>query len=142
MTVTKLQQHSSEQLELLEPLLAPAEADQCEAIGQEFIESRIHLVGTPDYSGDSTSSTALDLLRSLKLSLIERGGILATLPRDRFASQQLGLDLLTYQALRDRPSINAELLQHVLHRFQHRARYWSEVEQLLLQSAGRKPIAG
>lgn len=142
MNVSILRQQSSERLELLAPLLAPAEADRCEAIGAEFIERGICHERQPDHSGISTSSTGLDLLRSLRLSLIERGAILAKLPRDRFANRQLGLDLQTWQALREQPAKDPELLQLVLHRFQSRAYYWSEVEQLLLQSMGREPTAG
>ncbi len=132
MSVSDMYQQSAERLELLAPLLAPAEADRCEAMGEELIESGIVHESSPEHLDDSINSTALDLLRSLRLSLIERGGILATLPRDRFASRQLGLDLLTYQALRDQPTVDPELLQLVLHRFESRACYWSEVVKILL----------
>lgn len=142
MSVSKLHQQSSERLELLAPLLAPAEADRCEAMGEELIESGIPHECSSEHLDDSINSTAFGLLRSLRQSLIERGGILATLPRDRFASRQLGLDLVTYQALRGRPTVDPELLQLVLHRFESRACYWTEVEQVLLQSLGRKPTIG
>lgn len=99
-----MRQQSSERLELLAPLQAPAEADRCEAIGAEFMERGIYHERQPDHSGTSTSATGLDLLRSLRLSLIERGATLAKLPRDRFANRQLGLDLQTLQALREQPA--------------------------------------
>lgn len=140
MRVSDMYQQSAERLELLDPLLAPAEADRCEAIGKQFIVSKNCSEARPD-PGRPRNSAVLDLLHSLKLSLIERAGTLAELPRDRAASQQLGLDLLTYQALRDQADQTfpaAELLQLVLRRFQSRARYWSEVAQLLSRSEGRE----
>lgn len=121
MNVSNLRQQSPERLDLLAPLLAPAEADRCEAIGAEFIERGICHERQPDHSGPSTSSTGLDLLHSLMLSLIERGATLAKLPRDRFANRQLGLDLRTLQAFQEKPVKDPELLLLVLHRFQSRA---------------------
>jgi hypothetical protein len=142
-SVSNIFQQSTERLELLDPLLAPTEADRCEAIGKQFIVSRNCPETRPD-SGRPRNPAVLDLLHSLKLSLIERGGTLAELPRDRAASQQLGLDFLTYQALRDQAGQTLpapELLQLVLRRFQSRARYWSEVAHLLPRSEGREPDA-
>lgn len=142
MNVSNLRQQSPERLDLLAPLLAPAETDRCEAIGAEFIERGICHERQPDHSGPSTSSTGLNLLHSLMLSLIERGATLAKLPRDRFANRQLGLDLRILQEFQEKPDKDPELLLLVLHRFQSRAYYWSEVEQLLLQRVGKEPTAG
>lgn len=140
MNVRSIHQQSCNQVELLDPLLVPAESDRCEALGAEFIKQRIF--HEPDYSDAPSGPTALDLLRSLKSSLAERGATLAKLPRDRFANRQLGLDLQTLRALQGQPTKDPELLQLVLHRFQSRAYYWSEVEQLLLQRVDKEPTAG
>jgi hypothetical protein len=140
MNVRSFHQQSCNQVELLESLLVPAESDRCEALGAEFIKQRIF--HEPDCSDAPSGLAPLDLLRSLKSSLIERGATLSKLPRDRFASRQLGLDLRTLQAFQEKPVKNPELLRLVLHRFQARAYYWSEVEQLLLQRVGKQPTAG
>lgn len=140
MNVRSFRQQSCNQVELLEPLLVPAESDRCEALGAEFIKKRIF--HEPDCSDASSGPAALDLLRSLKSSLIERGATLAKLPRDRFANRQLGLDLQTLQAFQRQPIKDPELLRLVLHRCQSRAYYWSEVEQLLLQRVDKELTAG
>lgn len=135
-----------EELELLAPVLSPTEADRCQAIGEEFIDGRCcherccHETNL-DPSGVATSSRKLDLLQQLEQSLLERGKTLGSLPRDKFASRQLGLDLLTYRGLHEAlPPPEAELLKVVLARFQARTNYWREVSWLLL-SQGKKPCA-
>jgi hypothetical protein len=140
MNIRSFHQQSCNQVELLDPLLVPAESDRCEALGAEFIRKGIF--HEADCADTTSGATALDLLRSLKSSLIERRATLAKLPRDRFANRQLGLDLRTLQAFQEKPVKDPELLRLVLHRFQSRAYYWSEVEQLLLQGVGKQPTAG
>lgn len=130
-----------EELELLAPVLSPTEADRCQAIGEEFIDGRCCHETNLDPSGVVTSSRKFDLLQQLEQSLLERGKTLGSLPRDKFASRQLGLDLLTYRGLHEAlPPPEAELLKVVLARFQARTNYWREVSWLLL-SQGKKPCA-
>lgn len=140
MNLRSIHQQSCNQVELLDPLLVPAESDRCEALGAEFIKKRTFQ--EPDCSDTPSGPAALDLLRSLRSSLVERGATLAKLPRDRFANRQLGLDLQTLQAFHGQPIKDPELLRLVLDRFQARAYYWSEVQQLLLQRVDKDPTAG
>lgn len=140
MNLRSINQQSCNQVELLDPLLVPAESDRCEALGAEFIKKRTFQ--EPDCSDTQSGPAALDLLRSLRSSLVERGATLAKLPRDRFANRQLGLDLQTLQAFQGQPIKDPELLRLVLDRFQARAYYWSEVQQLLLQRVDKDPTAG
>ncbi len=125
-----------DQLELLAPILSQADADRCMALGEDFIRSLATSLNQQEAirspSKPSPDSTICGLLSSLKLSLDDRGRTLAMLPTDKFASRQLGLDLLTYSELHENdPFPEAELLKLVLARFHARTNYWREVARLL-----------
>lgn len=137
MTFDELRLKRQEELELLAPILSEVDADRCMALGEDFIKNLAASQNRPESSrspsNTSTDSTTCGLLSSLKLSLDDRGRTLANLPADKFASRQLGLDLLTYSGLHQRhPFPEAELLKLVLARFQARTNYWREVARLLL----------
>lgn len=137
MTLDELRLKRQEELELLAPILSQADSDRCMALGEDFIRSvAISLneqEATHSTSNSSPDSTICGLLSSLKRSLDDRGRTLAMLPTDKFASRQLGLDLLTYSELNEtHPFPEAELLKLVLARFQARTNYWREVALLLL----------
>lgn len=137
MRAYQLRPQWQEELELLAPILSQVDADRCMALGEDFIKNLAASQNQPEAScspsNTSTDSTTCGLLSSLKLSLDDRGRTLAMLPADKFASRQLGLDLLTYSGLHEsHPCPEAELLKRVLARFQARTNYWREVARLLL----------
>lgn len=116
MRACQLRPKEQEELELLAPILSQVDADRCMALGEDFIKNLVALQNQPEPrrapSTSSIDSTSCGLLNSLKLSLEERGRTLANLPMDKFASRQLGLDLLTYSGLHEsHPCPDTELLK-------------------------------